>query len=166
MKKHDVVAIIGIVAVCAAGYLAYPAIQQRLDPHGPLLAACEAAIKDRLKAPSTYRRAEKPIFTVEEVTPEEAMPTIPEEAESESLREAREAMRSLYRQTGAFRHTAVIKYDSANSFGTPLRGLDLCESYTTSKDTPGQKDVRPGSVLINGKTTTDWAIEGIRSLSQ
>lgn len=163
MRAHNIIAIITVAAICAGGYFAYPSVRQRLDPHGPLLAACENSLKERLKAPSTYERVEDPLVVVDEATPEEAMPILPSEAEDEGLRDARERMRQVYRQSGAFKHTAFIRYESANSFGAPIAGLSTCDYFSYQETPPTTDDLRHARILIDGKTNFDRALEGVEA---
>lgn len=159
MKKHGLAIITGIAAMGVAGYLAYPEIKQILDPQGAFLDACENALKDRLKAPSTYQRTKEPLVTVEEVTVEEAMPVTPREAENEEYRKSRDAMRYVYRQEGAFRHTAFIWYESANSFGAPVAELSTCDYYSYKMTPPASDDLRFADVKIDGQTNFDRIME-------
>ena len=115
---------------------------------------CEAALKDTLLAPSTYRR----VVATESRSPIPLALYLAQENKSE-------AVKKFLRQqnTTATRFVVVFEYDAANAYGTPLRLSAEC-SYDTTGDDPSS--AHEFTVRINGKTKNDRMADAIRRLNQ
>lgn len=116
----------------------------------PLVQACEVALKKRLLAPATYRR-------VGVVESQSAMPL-----EEYLTNERSDSIKDFYRKLGKqpVRARAIIEYDAANAFGTPLRSFADCTYEASSAD--AVSGVSEHSVKIGGKTTTDHLIDAVK----
>ena len=157
-------AVLAVVVLGAAAPILYPYASSQTNPNAAFLAACDEAIKKRLKAPTTYPRANDgqfPVISVEKTTTKKAVTArLGGSSDDASYQRVRKSFQDLYRATGGpFRHEAFIQYDAENSFGAPIRETAKCELYEAQKEPP--KDVNADEVLIDGKTYTNWLIEGM-----
>lgn len=160
-------AVIGVAALVLAGGAVFWFVQGSASaPESAFLAACEAEIKTRLKAPSTYQRTEVASVSSNRARPEQAIPL--DEAEKDSPRyiKARDTLIELYDKRGVFRHSATIIYDAANTYGTPVQGIAKCSLFTSSEDMPRADDISSQDIRIDGKTTTEWLMDDLRSFAQ
>lgn len=122
------------------------------------LAACESALKERLKAPSTYRLI-RSRQGVREADPDEAVG--PVRGTTPEQRALTTELRQIYERAGAFSHFILLDYEAQNSFGVPLADTAVCEVFTHSRDAPGRHAYSPSSVRINGKTNFDLILDGL-----
>lgn len=122
------------------------------DPASPLIAACEAALKERLVAPATYRRIR--------VTkaPDELVPAEEYFEKSGDSPAVVAALRASGQQP--MRRRAIIEYDAENRIGVPLRGIVECSYDALGKEELDR--VTASSVRVNGKTITDYMIDAIK----
>lgn len=108
--------------------------------------ACEAALQDRLKSPSTYKRINL-VQTVEPLT-------VNEYAKGD------QKIFDFYMKSERkpVRHIVLFTYDASNSFGVPIRNVAKC-SYDTID---GEKPVDSKELVeIDGKTNIEWLTENI-----
>lgn len=113
------------------------------------MAACEKMVKERLRAPSTYKRiAATPITRgtaiLEEFlridTPEKAAWRADRNARNSALDDWFKADKEAFLAGDIEQALVVIDYDAANGFGTPLRQKAYCKVYPKK----GEKiDMRP-----------------------
>lgn len=160
--KATVITILATAAITGiGGYLAYPYFGAAADPDTPFISACETAIKTRLKAPSTYKRLNEPSVTVTKISPDKAMAT--HDLSGLANQWQIDQVKDAYADLGAYRHRAIIRYESANAYGTPMANVSTCEVIEFGEGPP---DLQSGQVLIDGQTNTDWLISGMRGLAQ
>lgn len=147
MKRRVVAAAaLGSLAVAVGGGAAV-----LLDPlTSRMVKACEAALKDTLLAPATYRR----------VSASESTDPISLEEYAAARGETAVAEFDRQRYDHAFRSTVRLDYDAANAFGTPLRLSSLC-TYDTLDGDASRAHER--LVRIDGKTRTDRLIEAVQT---
>jgi hypothetical protein len=107
------------------------------------LDACEHALKERLKAPSTYRR-----ISATELTP--VLLSVEEYVSAHQDRKAYETL-ALANSSSPVRLSALVSYDAANAFGTPLRHSSEC-IYDASgvSEIPG-----PYAIKVDGTTNIE-----------
>lgn len=121
---------------------------------------CVEAIKERLKAPSTFRliqtdRAPDRPFTMEWWAEhlEEDWSKSEDEKERELGAELKD-MAERHAASGYKIAAAVISYDAENSYGTPLRGQNLCELPYD----PEGEDFPEREIRIDGQTSFEWML--------
>ena len=122
--------------------------------------ACVEAIKERLKAPSTFRliqtdRAPDQPFTMEwwedHLTEDWSQSN---DEQKRNLGNAQKDLAKLRVLSGYKIAAAVISYDAENSYGTPLRGQGLCELPYN----PEGKDFPEREIRIDGQTSFEWML--------
>lgn len=123
------------------------------------VAACETALKSRLRSPSGYKRVEvteynNPISIDEYVAIRRA-------EKSELLKFEIDYMKNSNKQPT--RHIAFISYDAPNAYGTLVRGTSQCEYVTSDGDASRASEIL---VKIDGKTNTDRLIDAVKSMTQ
>lgn len=134
-----------------------------------LTTICEGALKERLKAPSTYRLIESRGFVRREATRDEFMGWFTPEAKtrSESIssrdrdyRKLIDTQASWYDKEGQRKDyvSVLIEYEADNSFGTPIRDTVICEG--TVKASEPFDDVGVVGPSIDGETAIEWAAGG------
>jgi hypothetical protein len=155
------------LACVAAGGAGYAIYLKNLPAEAAMTAACEKELKVRLKAPATYKRVET-LLLIEPATAAEALGEISDSASKNAeLVQSREMLRKLYEQRPPYRHQLLITYDSANSYGTPIRGAARCETFNLSSEPLTTEDLRIASSLrINGKTNGKWLIEQLNDVEK
>ncbi|MER9449326.1 hypothetical protein [Mesorhizobium sp. M0254] len=123
----------------------------------PMTRACEAVLKKRLLAPAGYKRVE---------TSESSEP-IPLEDYLKDRGAATESDRILWtrmysddsgRKNPPTKFTLFITYDAPNAYGTPVRGLSMCEYRSLSASKSGAAWY---SVIVDNFTQTGWLREQI-----
>lgn len=161
MRRRVLAGTVIVLAVLLAGALALLLVPDArrvvlglLDSR--LVAACETALLDRLKAPSTYARvsateSSEPIRLADYYVDAFSRNGMPGAAEQELNRRVHDH---------ATRWTVLIEYDAANGFGTPIRGVSAC---TYSSLDGGTKGVSALLVKIDGKTKTQWLVEALKA---
>lgn len=114
--------------------------------------ACEGALLETLKSPSSYKR-----ITVTEqkrpITFAEYWRGRP--LESESVRLFQEKMA----KEPPTQHVALVEYDAANVYGALTRARSMC-TYDTLSASPN--DATKHLVRIDGKTITDRLVDDAR----
>lgn len=153
MKK--ILIAVGVIVFGAA------AITYELTREPPLYSACEEVLKDRLRAPSTYKRVS--IYSrTETVDGDELVEPIPAGATKE-MRDVMESRNSLYSGRRVTKYTVAIEYDAANGYGTPLRGTALCEDH--SFGTTNIDDYNPGFLnpKVDGYSKIDWITKSLKN---
>ncbi len=155
-----------IVGAAAAGYFVY---QEKFSPGHALTIACEEELKLRLKAPATYSRVESRTLLVEATTIDDVISSLGYDdlsSRSAEVRRWNEAIitmtRAKYSNSTPYKHQLVITYDAANAFGTPIRGMSLCVTFSHKREDLSESDFVSSSLLIDGKKYTDWLIDRIR----
>lgn len=126
------------------------------------LLACDGAIKDRLKAPSTYKRISSS-FHIQSLNIDQYEKLFIEDLGSATdmyqvdliNRQIENAKKKQFPLELA---TAYITSEAKNSFGVPIRNNFYCRKVKQGKDWQLTKD----SVEIDGQTNLEWAIEGIK----
>lgn len=141
VRAHSVVTVLALTAVAALS-ACYP-----FEPK--MYAACEEALKDTLRSPTSYRRislmsSERPI-SMDEYLADERSPIVKE----------------LLKKSGGnpVRSVAIIEYDASNAFGAMLRGTAECSYDSLNGDISKASAI---SVKINGKTLTDRMVDSIK----
>lgn len=115
----------------------------------PLISACEESLKERLKAPSTYRRISA---TEDEKNLTRAEYNQHLSGQSPSVRD----ISLKWFDEGKdkpMRFIAFIEYDAQNAFGVPIRDVTKCEYISSSGN---KKDAKSYTVTINGKDSVGW----------
>jgi len=94
----------------------------------PEIAACEDFTLAKLKAPTTYKRIKA--STIDEQIPLETW----EAFEAERLGKMAVEFRDLTKKNQAAGgvRSILLEYDAENSFGTPLRGIEICKFMMAS----------------------------------
>lgn len=142
-----------VVGLCAFGSAARYYNFFPFDP--PLTAACEPALKERLKAPSTYRRIAVSEYR-EPLSFEAYYAARPEKSEAVKLLRVRTATEKPVKLT------AIMEYDASNSFGVALRSKALCTyEAIDGNDLPSQ-----ASVKIDGQTNGQLLLEQLTEASK
>ena len=119
--------------------------------------ACEEALKDRLRSPSSYKRIE--------ITRDDKILTRDEflvELQATKGGQATLPLRLQSFDEGRIKPTllrAYMEYDAPNAFGVMIRGLSVCEKLT---DDGSEANIIPQLVRIDGKTHTRWLLEQVR----
>ena len=139
--------------VCLAGLLAWwtdAAFIPRSWFGSPMIAACEASLQERLKAPSTYRRISVGDEQVRNISFDDYFKARGEDSA---------ALKQILIRTSKsqpIERSLLLEYDAANSFGVPLRSRVIC-SYAgrDRQDYPEMKE----SVRIDGRTYTEWLVD-------
>lgn len=54
---------------------------------------------------------------------------------------------------------ALIKYDAANGYGTPIRSISECAVVVRKGDDPSTS---PRAVMVDGYTSFDWSLKLLR----
>ena len=155
----------GFVALGAAGVGPLASARQRF------YAACDDVIRDRLKAPSTYRRISATKIKLGRADLDHYMKReTPEKREwqerldrDEWLRAVRENQEKTFAESKFQEAWTVIEYDAANSFGTAIRSRAICSDYILEGD-PIKVDKYWGP-RVNNMTKLDWATQGLRDLN-
>jgi hypothetical protein len=113
--------------------------------------ACEAALKDTLRSPSTYQQ----------IRVTERTETIP--IEKYLADEKNEAVRQVYlrQYKQAVRSLVYFEFDAANAYGTPIRGFSEYSYDTIDGDISRVSELM---VKIDGKTKTDRLVDAVRQL--
>lgn len=134
---------------------------------------CEAVLSDRLTAPATYDRIDassqlRGSTSFEQFmdidSPEKMKIAMMGQAVSAEGREAFEAKKKLY-STGDYETvTIILTYDSANAYGTPVRGRALC-SQIVDKGKPVATGILSGT-RIDGFDRIGWSTYQIWLLQQ
>jgi hypothetical protein len=151
MNRGIVALLLVVVALAAGGGgLWYVVEKQPFD--SAFLKACDEAIKDNLRSPSTYQRIE-----VSEVQEQLSIDDFTRGMEADEA--------ALYkgRSDKAVRTRALISYDAANVYGTPIRDLADC-TYDTIDGSISV--VNKFFVKIDGKTLTEKLLDDIRRAKQ
>lgn len=152
------VTIAAIVALTAG--LSWSTRAKAPDFAGRFETACVEAIKERLKAPSAFRlikisRAPDKPLTLEWLAEHRSKDW--SKSEDENERDLGESLKDIAERQVANGHkiaAAVISYDARNSFGTPLRGQNLCElPYNPKGEGFPEREIR-----IDGQTTFQWML--------
>lgn len=115
-----------------------------------MINACEDALKERLKAPSTYRRI-KVTESQQSITFEQYF------AASNDSPAVQSFLRSMAKQPPTQLMT-FIEYDAANAFGTPIRSISKC-TYNTLD--PTRSTDSKELVEIDGKSNTRWLVDQV-----
>lgn len=116
-----------------------------------MVSSCEVALKDRLKAPSTYHR-------IEVTEASEKMSFDDYFSENETSPATRNQQRR-YAKEPPVRLIVFIKYEAANAFNVPLRSIAEC----TYASLDGSQPSRPDFVKINGKSNTEWMVDSVKA---
>jgi hypothetical protein len=123
-----------------------------------LIGLCETLLKERLRSPSGYQRAELSEYTTELTLEEWADLERKEPSASESIIKLKlESME----QDGSVptRHSVYIRYDAPNAHGTLVRDLAGCEYISENGDVSRASEY---NVRVNGMTSTEWLISRIQ----
>ncbi|MGD9476105.1 hypothetical protein [Shinella sp. G-2] len=121
-----------------------------------VLTACEDAIKQRLRSPTSYdrvslRETEEQISRREDVVFKFRRQGYSAEETAVFMKEVDAAPEkvTLYAKT--------IEYDAKNAFGAPLRNRTTCEYFTID----GKEDAALASnVTLDGKSLAEWSASG------
>lgn len=156
--NNILIAIAGVIALVAG-------LSWATRTKEPVFAAnfessCIEAIKERLRAPSTFRLVEtvhvtdRP-FTMEWWSEHQTDDLLKsDDAEQRDLGAQLKDIAERQVSSGYMIATSVITYDAHNSYGTPLRGQALCElPYAPEKEEFKDRDIR-----IDGKTNFQWML--------
>jgi len=154
-----------IVGAAAAGYFVY---QEKFSPGHALTIACEEELKKRLKAPATYSRVDTTLL-IEATTIDDVISSFGYDDLSSRSAEVRRMIeqnitikRAIYSNSTPYKHQLVITYDAANAFGTPIRGMSLCVTFSPKREDLSKGDFTSSSLFIDGKKYADWLIGRIR----
>lgn len=132
--------------------------------------ACEYVLKDRLKAPATYRFVRMTPIETRLATLDEYMGWTDAEVKvrgqemakrDPKLARAQDAKRELFDLGNAHLVGAFLEYDAANSFGTPIRGIANC-TLTTTGDVYEPSPLDRHMMRVNGLSATEWVISLMR----
>jgi hypothetical protein len=116
-------------------------------------AICEKDLKDRLVAPSSYKRIS--ITNADQVLSEEAFKA---KLIADKVPEVWHTIRPQMMKEGKIKptnHRIVLAYDSQNAFGTSVRGQSLCELYSEKGDIGSAS---PIYLTIDGQSNVDFII--------
>ncbi|WP_189413755.1 hypothetical protein [Mesorhizobium sp. M00.F.Ca.ET.217.01.1.1] len=134
--------------VVAAGGVAFAYNTGYFDDD--LTKSCEEALRQRLKAPSQYKRI-RMARDSKDMTRDEFITHLNTSGDTESVR--RFYLKSFdAKEIEPKNLSLAIEYDAPNSFGTMLRGYADC----TYGSTYGRDPVSYLFVKIDGKTSTEW----------
>lgn len=165
MKRFAVllVGVTGFVIIAASDWLAWGGSE-----NDTIIAACKAAISDRLLSPSSFTLVEtgsvvKRPATWEEHQGWDLAPELREKAEAAeaaipSVAENAKRMREFFDAYPVTLFRVEITYDAKNAFGVMVRATDVCDHDQTDLSIEKQ-GVAPeaSAVRINGYSAVDWA---------
>jgi hypothetical protein len=132
----------------------------------PFLAACEDAMKDRLRSPSTYNRLSvsdmrrRPATLLEymEVESPAALAAKAQMlASDEFLLGIFQRKQQDFEKAGMDILSIEVEHEAANGFGTPIRGWFVCSVFRNPGEPLG--DTAAPLVMINGQTNLGWSID-------
>ncbi|QYJ00745.1 hypothetical protein KUV46_15660 [Thalassovita mediterranea] len=133
------------------------------------LDGCKETIEKRLKAPSTVQYVDVTFVGVssEPIDMEWAQQKLDELAESDRVGDGVEAVNLEFaiedlqagRPATKDTYAAFISYDAENGFGAPIRMVSTCQLDTYNKFVANM-----GAERVDGKTHTDWLIDGMQEL--
>lgn len=120
---------------------------------GNIVAACEEALQQRLRSPSSYTRIELSQYKR----------TIKDRADYERLLSFMKDPAARARALGDFdsgtlqptEFRLLIVYDAMNAFGVPIRGTAECKWENLHRDDDSKAAFY--SVTVDGKTLVEWA---------
>jgi hypothetical protein len=137
MIKVAVLAIPLIVLISACNALGQP----------EEVRACEAFIKERLRSPVTYHRAELTVGGDEPVT----QAKFDEQYIGSKPGELSKLLRARVKGKQLALRNVFIHYDADNAYGTPIRGLEMCEFLVVDGrlDSSGDLESRAKSTASN-----------------
>jgi hypothetical protein len=113
--------------------------------------ACEVLIKERLKSPSGYKR----IATREYKDSTTVDKLIKSGFFNDRIIEGTDVTTLKLLYSKAVLMTTFIDYDAPNSFGTPVRGLAMCEYVSRPEDT---NDIDTMRLKLDGQTSMQYML--------
>jgi hypothetical protein len=138
-----------------------------------LLAKCDDLIKDRLRSPATYQRVEVTDFTrrpankleyLQVETPEKLKLRAEQSARDKRSAEIYARQEEMFDSRKMEELSAIISYDAANGYGTPIRSVSMCTIYL---DEGEALEVGSGlGVRVDNMTALDWSFEQLRRISE
>lgn len=121
---------------------------------------CETAYKERLRSPTTYKRIEADVFSVD-ISVDEYISNNPDlmPIEIERLHQ---------RKTPIKNWKVLITFDAANAMGVPVRGKFYCEQITKTGEEPkgGRSKAELLIMEVNGKSLLDLQTEAVKEQLQ
>ncbi|MFG6082058.1 hypothetical protein ACEUZ9_002699 [Paracoccus litorisediminis] len=148
-------------SIVIGGSVALAALHR--EPEVEFISACEDVLKERLKAPATYRRIEvSKVRTFQGSYDQlEGYDLVPDRKARDAARdrvwiELDEQRRKLFEQDPAMMEV-LITSEAQNSFGVPVRAVSLCRDSAWTKDT----NAKLKSPQVNGYDAMDWALRGL-----
>ena len=147
------------------------------NPFGPkpeekIARACENVLKERLKAPTTYKRLKatnvtKSVATLEQYlgwyTPEMVAREKKALKRNVHMREINESQIELFNVGKRLIYEIYIEYTASNSYGTPIRNAARCNLVTpySTLENAAKDDVEKLSwkVDVNGFNRLSWSRE-------
>lgn len=123
------------------------------DRDAPFLEACENTLKERLKSPSGYVRAEVtgPIYE----------PATVDHLLMFSSGTGTSAANLELIASGLEYVWAAIEYDAPNSFGAAIRGIYQCEGLVDSGQAYDPDTLTSREVLVDGVSRHQWLIKSL-----
>lgn len=155
------------LAVCAV--LGYGGWQLYSASADPFIASCEAEIRARMGAPSTYVRINADANSIVQSSDEYRASQETEILNSGKSPDVMKAEREILRmdvndiKAGKFvpiLKVAKIEYDAANAYGVPIRSVSTCEYRQQSTD----KNVRDHAVKVDGLDHFEYMAMQIKAL--
>ncbi len=124
-------------------------------------AACEDVIKERLLAPSAYKRVSVD-RSDHRMTRDEYVAYLQTSDDPEVVKKAN--LKSF--DEGNYKPTtlrAYIKYDAPNAYGTPIRGTSVCEYFSDSGNESHDRGFYRLVVEVDGDSQTDWLVKRVKA---
>lgn len=163
MQKSALFLLLALAA--GGGVLLWPKLFP--TPLDRFATACEGTLKERLRSPKTYSRVLVEHFPLAEQTLDQFLSLDSEEERqrymrlvrtNSSVQKSHDLMVDYFDKVHPKRLRALITYDAANAYGTPIRGFAEC---TTSIQTDLDFSAETfGGVSVNGQTSIEWALRG------
>lgn len=161
--KRGAIFLIGLTVAGGAGWYWWTAFA---SPEVQFYSMCETVIKERLRAPSTYRR-----IKVEYASKALDAAGYYREKDLEYAAAASVELRALIYEDmqagsklvadGKIKPqliSANIQYDAANGFGTPIRSLANCQYFQER----AVDKLYSSNLKLNGKTQLQYAIDALK----
>ncbi|MES0168054.1 hypothetical protein NKJ87_19025 [Mesorhizobium sp. M0027] len=118
----------------------------------PMTRACEVVLKKRLLAPAGYKRVEI-TENSEPLSLDDYLKDRNTTSESERLLWTRMYNDDIVGKNPPTKFTLFISYDAPNAYGTPVRGLSMCEYRSISAS---KSNAAWYSVIVDNFTQTGW----------
>jgi hypothetical protein len=126
----------------------------------PFVKACESELKSRLRSPSGFKRISLRFEDQKDISVKDYIDNILSHDQEVDpwVKDDLESKRKI-----PAKFTAFIEYDAPNAYGTPVRGVAMCEYYSDDGNFTYYDRHR---VIVDGKDSFEIQWEFIKKLRQ